>query len=345
MPRALVALGANLGDRVQSLERAIERIARDAARTPLAVSRMHETAPVGGAAEQGAFLNAATAFETSLGPESLFGVLKRIERDLGRVRGERWGARAIDLDLLLYDHRSGDGASGSGQIVVTPQLQVPHPRMSFRRFVLEPASEVAPEMVHPIIGWSVEQLIDHLNHAASHVMVLGLPESHPSALAKAAAAQLGGGFVAEPAVSEEVAASSGPSGPAAPRPIQFLDQVASVLADPRWPVGATVISAFCVDGVATGERSSATPPQRTESTLPRKLSPQNLLPLKLLIVLEDWETFVAAQSSLVNIPGDTHRRELLRLAVHEYQGPVLCAGRTDFAAQLNEITAALVAMR
>jgi hypothetical protein len=173
-------------------------------------------------------------------------------------------------------------------------------------------------------------------------MVLGLPGSHPSALAKAAAAQLGGGFVAEPGVSEEVAACSDPSGPAAPRPIQFLDQVASVPADPRWPVGATVISAFCVDGVATGERSSATTLQRTESTLPRKLSSQNL---KLLIVLDEWETLVAAQSSLVNIPGDTHRRELLRLAVHEYQGPVLCAGRTDFATQLNEIMSALVAMR
>ena len=82
---------------------------------------------------------------------------------MGRSRGERWGPRNIDLDLLLFDE----------QIVRAKGLQTPHPRMAYRRFVLEPAAEVAPEMKHPIVGWTMQQLLDHLNQSPYALAVGG----------------------------------------------------------------------------------------------------------------------------------------------------------------------------
>jgi 2-amino-4-hydroxy-6-hydroxymethyldihydropteridine diphosphokinase len=334
MPRALVALGANLGDRVQTLQRAVERIAQDAAQGPLSVSGMHETAPVGGPAEQNAFLNAAVAFETSLEPAALHAVLKRIEHDLGRVRGERWGARAIDLDLLLYDGASSEGECAEPQMVLTAELQVPHPRMSFRRFVLEPAVEVAPQMIQPLIGWSVEQLLDHLNHAPQHVAVVGLAESRPEELARAAATQVKACFVAESPAGESLTGRFDLSGPAPSRPIQFRDRIASVLAAANCPPATTLISAFCVEESEEAER----PLERSRQKLP-----SIVLPIKLLIVLDDWASLVAAKVGTSAVAGDSHAP--LRWVVDDYQGPILCAGRSDFESQLNEITAAVVAMR
>ena len=81
----------------------------------MTVSLWHETAPVGGPSGQDVFLNAAATFDTNLVPEALHALLKRIERDLGRIPGERWGARAIDLDLLLYEN-----SAGTRRVIVTP---------------------------------------------------------------------------------------------------------------------------------------------------------------------------------------------------------------------------------
>ena len=107
--------------------------------------------PIGGPAGQEPFLNAAALLETSLPPAELLARLQRIELHLGRTRETRWAARTLDLDLLLYDNL----------VLNTPYLTLPHPRMAFRRFVLEPAAEVAPEMAHPRLAgpsnacWSI----------------------------------------------------------------------------------------------------------------------------------------------------------------------------------------------
>ncbi len=89
--------------------------------------------------------------ETALAPSETLHCLLAIEQGLGRIRQQRWGPRSIDLDLILY----GD------EIIDQPDLQVPHPRMAFRRFVLEPAAEIAGHMVHPQIGWTLDQLSRH----------------------------------------------------------------------------------------------------------------------------------------------------------------------------------------
>ena len=126
MAHALIALGSNLGERAAQLTRAIDAISRLPNTQLLARSGWNPTAPVGGPTGQGAFLNAVVLASTSLDPLQLFVELQRIEIALGRVRGERWGARTLDLDLLLYEDVE----------LHTANLTLPHPRMSFRRFVL-----------------------------------------------------------------------------------------------------------------------------------------------------------------------------------------------------------------
>jgi 2-amino-4-hydroxy-6-hydroxymethyldihydropteridine diphosphokinase len=130
MTLAYVGLGANLGDRKGSILRAAELIG---ARR---LSTIRETEPWG-LVDQPPFLNAVAEVETDLAPQALLVRLLEVERDLGRVRdGERWGPRAIDLDLLLYGTETID----------EPGLRVPHPRLHERLFVLEPLAELAPEL-------------------------------------------------------------------------------------------------------------------------------------------------------------------------------------------------------
>jgi 2-amino-4-hydroxy-6-hydroxymethyldihydropteridine diphosphokinase len=161
MAYGLIALGSNLGDRAAQLRQATAKLARLPATRLIACSRWHETPPIGGPRGQGLFLNAAALVGSSLAPAALFAELRRIEEQLGRTRGERWTARSLDLDLLLYDQET----------VQTPELVLPHPRMECRRFVLEPAAEIAAWMVHPESAWTVGGLLNHLDEAAEVVAV------------------------------------------------------------------------------------------------------------------------------------------------------------------------------
>jgi 2-amino-4-hydroxy-6-hydroxymethyldihydropteridine diphosphokinase len=163
MAHCLIALGSNLGDRATLIRQALEDLVTLPGTRLIARSRLHETAPIGGPAGQGAFLNAAALVATALEPIELLAALRLIESQLGRVREERWAARSLDLDILLYDDA----------VVETAELAVPHPRMAFRRFVLEPAAEVAAWMLHPESGWTVGALLDHLNVGAPLVAIAG----------------------------------------------------------------------------------------------------------------------------------------------------------------------------
>jgi 2-amino-4-hydroxy-6-hydroxymethyldihydropteridine diphosphokinase len=139
MPRAYVGLGANLGDREGALRAALAALDATEGIEVVAVSTLRETDPVD-YLDQPRFLNGAAALDTTLAPRELLDALLEVERSLGRTReGPRFGPRTIDLDLLLY----GD------EQVAEPGLQVPHPRLHERMFVLEPLFELAPGLVVP----------------------------------------------------------------------------------------------------------------------------------------------------------------------------------------------------
>lgn len=136
---AYVGLGSNLGDREATLRRAIELLDAQEGISVVAVSSFRETDPVG-YVDQPRFLNGACRLETDLAPVELLHRLLEIERELGRTRdGPRWGPRTLDLDLLLY----GD------EVMDTPELTVPHPRLAERAFALEPLAELDPELRLP----------------------------------------------------------------------------------------------------------------------------------------------------------------------------------------------------
>jgi 2-amino-4-hydroxy-6-hydroxymethyldihydropteridine diphosphokinase len=152
MTPAYIGLGANLGDRRATIERAVDLLRAAPHVQVLAVSPLRETDPVG-FEDQPPFLNGAVAVETSLSARELLDLLLEIERRLGRTRGgPRFGPRTIDLDLLVYGDVELD----------EPGLTLPHPRLHERRFALEPLAELAPGLVVAGRG-SVEELMRGLH--------------------------------------------------------------------------------------------------------------------------------------------------------------------------------------
>lgn len=148
-------------------------------------------AAVGGAL-QNEFLNAAATFQTSLAPAPLLAELQSIEAQLGRHRQHRWGSREIDLDLLLYDDL----------VLSDPALTVPHPRMAFRRFVLEPAAEIAANLVHPTTKFLVSELLMRLDHLPRHIAITGMSRQQTKSLARRAAAKSHAVLVEDSGIAE-----------------------------------------------------------------------------------------------------------------------------------------------
>ena len=134
MTRTFLGLGSNLGDRRRYLRDAVGSLTK-----VTAVSQVYETAPVGGPPGQGDHLNLVVELDTDLTPRQLLGVCQRLQAAAERVQGERWGPRTLDVDILWME----------GVTVDDPDLQIPHPRMYQRRFVLAPLAELAPELVPP----------------------------------------------------------------------------------------------------------------------------------------------------------------------------------------------------
>jgi 2-amino-4-hydroxy-6-hydroxymethyldihydropteridine diphosphokinase len=135
---AYLGLGSNLGDRLGNLQAAVDALGAARGVRPEASSRVWETAPVGGP-PQPDYLNAVVRIDTDRAPGELLRACRDVEDGLGRVRTERWGARTIDVDVLLYDDESVD----------TPELTVPHPRLASRAFVVLPLLELDPELRLP----------------------------------------------------------------------------------------------------------------------------------------------------------------------------------------------------
>jgi 2-amino-4-hydroxy-6-hydroxymethyldihydropteridine diphosphokinase len=153
-----IALGSNLGNCLEILEAALVTLDETPGISLVARSSWYVTTPVG--PPQPDYLNGCALLETDLTPAVLMQTLLQIEAKFGRVRRERWGARILDLDLLLFDHVT----------LETPELTIPHPRMNDRAFVLVPLAEIAPTSIEPITGLSIAALVARLDIAGVRLL-------------------------------------------------------------------------------------------------------------------------------------------------------------------------------
>ena len=151
---AFLGLGSNLGDRRVNIEEAIRHL-KERGSPRVQASPVYQTEPVGGVA-QGWFLNLAIQVETRLTPVNLLGLCQEVETSLGRERTEHSGPRTIDLDILFYDDL----------VLSEPNLIIPHPRLHLRRFVLIPLSDIARDLVHPVLHQTIGALLNRCDDRA-----------------------------------------------------------------------------------------------------------------------------------------------------------------------------------
>ncbi|HWP60588.1 MAG TPA: 2-amino-4-hydroxy-6-hydroxymethyldihydropteridine diphosphokinase [Candidatus Acidoferrales bacterium] len=146
--RAYIGIGSNLGKKKENYLESLDRVAKIPGTKITKESSLYESEPLGDSKQW--YVNGVIEIETELGPEQLLKRLKNIERQMGRKKvRKRWGARVIDLDILLYDDLKLNRRN----------LKIPHPELQNRKFVLLPLSEIAPQVVHPVLDATISELL------------------------------------------------------------------------------------------------------------------------------------------------------------------------------------------
>ncbi len=147
MNTAILLIGGNLGDPSINLEKAVQLIGEKAGKV-MKKSALYQTAPWG-VTDQPDYINQGLEVQTELDAPTLLQCLLEIERNIGRVRQEKWGSRVIDIDMIFFN----------ADVISLPELKIPHPRMQLRNFVLTPLDEIIPEFIHPVLQQTVSQLL------------------------------------------------------------------------------------------------------------------------------------------------------------------------------------------
>lgn len=165
MTDCLISFGSNKGNSQQIIREALEILrARfleyHQEQVTFVTSDFLVTQPVGGPENQNAFVNGVARFQSELEPSKIMALLHEVEQEFGRLRRIRWDSRTLDLDLLLYGEKE----------LETADLKVPHPRMSFRQFVLVPAQDVAQDMVHPTCQATLSDLLECVRHRKKNIL-------------------------------------------------------------------------------------------------------------------------------------------------------------------------------
>lgn len=346
--QALISLGANVGDRTGAIRESLRKLdAHDQIRV-VRSSRLYETEPIGGPAGQAGFLNGAALVHTSLPPETLLALLLQIEAELGRTREVRWGPRPIDLDLLLYD----------AVVLDEPSLVLPHPRMAWRRFVLEPAAEVAPEMTHPTLGWTISRLLGHLDATPYYAALTGSIGAGKTELSRRLESHLSARRLAEEIDTTRLGDFyADPASHAWSVELQFLDQRRRLLSteDRLWRDRQTpVVSDFWFDQSAAFARVWL-PPEEYARFVPRfeAARPQVVRP-RLVVLLEATGRELhervlrrgrACERRLTADTLDRIAQAIDRQTREPDVGPVLRVGSRNPDAALEEVSAAVQAMK
>jgi 2-amino-4-hydroxy-6-hydroxymethyldihydropteridine diphosphokinase len=162
MAKCAIALGSNLGNSLEILEQSLKILEKTPGITIKAISSWYQTEPVG--PPQPDYINGCALLEVQQTPEELLVLLLATELQFGRIRKERWEARTLDLDLLLYDDL----------ILNTPNLQIPHPRMRERAFVLVPLAEIAGDRIEPISEKSIAELVNNVDCSGVKALEIGI---------------------------------------------------------------------------------------------------------------------------------------------------------------------------
>ncbi len=158
MTKVFLGLGSNLGDREKNIKEAVRQLQESGIAGEMRTSSLYETEPEG-IKEQPLFLNAILEMETDLSPRDLLDMLQAIEKRLGRKKVQKWGPRIIDLDILLY-----------GDLILREEdLEIPHPLLAKRSFVLDPLAEIAPGTIHPRLKMTISDLRDNLKAHQAHI--------------------------------------------------------------------------------------------------------------------------------------------------------------------------------